>query len=57
MKHKLFKKLAGIIGYKLVDKNYIKNDKTLNSNSYLNTEKILEFLFQKKNKLFNTNWC
>jgi|TARA_B110000037_G_scaffold222720_1_gene299119 FkbM family methyltransferase len=48
MKHKLFKKLAGIIGYKLVDKNYIKNDKTLNSNSYLNTEKILKFLFQKK---------
>jgi len=48
MKNKIFKKLAGIFGYKLIDKNHIKNERILEKHSYLNTERILNFLFKQK---------
>ena len=48
MKNKILKKLAGVLGYKLIDKNYIKNERILKKNSYLNTERILNFLFKNK---------
>ena len=53
MKNKIFKKIIGILGYKLIDKNHIKNNKSLNDNSYLNNEKILNYLFSQK-KIKNT---
>ena len=48
MKNKILKKFVGILGYKLIDKNYIKNKRILEKNSYLNTEKILNILFKNK---------
>jgi len=48
MKDKFLKKIAGIFGYKLIDKNYFKNNRILGANSYLKSEKILNFLFEQK---------
>ena len=48
MKHKLLKKLVGIFGYKLMEKNHIKNNRILGNNSYLNSKKILNYLFEQK---------
>ena len=48
MKHKLFKKIVSIFGYKLIEKNHIKNNRILGNNSYLNSKKILNYLFEKK---------
>jgi FkbM family methyltransferase len=48
MKHKIFKKIVGIFGYKLIEKNHIKNNRILENNSYLNSKKILNFLFDQK---------
>ena len=48
MKHKIFKKIAGIFGYKLINKNYIKNHRLLEVNSYFNSEAIFKFLFNQK---------
>ena len=48
MKHKLLKKLVGIFGYKLIEKNHIKNNRILGNNSYLNSKKILNYLFEQK---------
>ena len=48
MKHKIFKKIVGIFGYKLIEKNHIKNNRILENNSYLNSKKILNFLFDEK---------
>ena len=48
MKNKILKKLANIFGYKLVDKNHIKNERILEKHTYLNTERILDLLFKQK---------
>ena len=48
MKHKFFKKIAGIFGYKLIDKNHVKNNRVLENTTYLNSEKIFNFLFDQK---------
>ena len=48
MKNKIFKKIIGILGYKLIDKNHIKNNRILDENSYLNSKKILNYLFNQK---------
>ena len=48
MKNKILKKIVGIFGYKLIDKNHIKNNRILEDNSYLSNEKILSFLFNQK---------
>ena len=45
MKNKLLKKISGLFGYKLVDKNYIKNNRIIENNTYLTINKVLNFLF------------
>ncbi len=47
---KFIKKIISWFGYKLIDKNYIKNKRTL-TNKYLNLDCILDHLFS--NKLIN----
>lgn len=51
MLSKLFKKLAGLFGYKLVNKNLIKNNRLLNNN-LITLDDILLYLFEK-NKIHN----
>ena len=53
MLFKLIKKIAGIIGFKLVDKNLIKNDRELTKHTFYTLDKILESIFSKNkiNKL------
>ena len=48
MKNKILKKIIGILGYKLIDKNHIKNNRILENSSYLSNEKILDYLFNQK---------
>ena len=48
MKNKILKKFVGWLGYKLIDKNHVKNNRVLESNSYLKSEKIFNFLFDQK---------
>ena len=45
---KILKKFCGILGYKLLPKNYIKNRRYLSKFSYLNLEKIISDLAEKK---------
>ena len=45
MKNKLLKKISSLFGYKLVDKNYIKNNRIIENNTYLTINKVLNFLF------------
>ncbi len=46
MKSKLLKKILGIFGYKLIDKNLFKNNLLISSKSFLTIDKILK----------NPNW-
>ena len=48
MNNKILKKIAGIYGYKLVDKNYIKNNRTIEDSTYLTINKLLNSLFSYK---------
>jgi len=50
MKNKIIKKISGLFGYKLVEKDYIKNIRTLSSYSSLNIKNLLES-HCKQNKL------
>ena len=45
MNNKIFKKIFGILGYRLVDKNLIKNDRLLSQYSGLSLKRILNNLF------------
>ena len=45
---KILKKFCGIFGYKLLPKNYIKNKNYITKFSYLNLEKIITTLVEKK---------
>jgi FkbM family methyltransferase len=45
MKNKFLKKIIGIFGYKLIEKNVFKNNKSLSRFTSLNLNKILEILF------------
>ena len=49
MNNKLFKKIIGIFGYKLVDKSVIRNDRLLGSQSFLNINLILNKIFKNYN--------
>jgi len=53
MNNKLFKKIIGSMGYKLVDKNLIKNNRLIAKKSFLNLDLILNKIFnnQKINSL------
>jgi len=48
MKHKLLKKIIGIFGYKLIEKNFIKNERLISSKSFLKIDKLLEVMFDEK---------
>tara|TARA_B100000965_G_scaffold336263_1_gene302479 strand:- start:749 stop:1492 length:744 start_codon:yes stop_codon:yes gene_type:complete len=43
---KIFKKIVGLLGYKLVEKNLIKNRRFVNSKSFLNLNFILKKVFK-----------
>tara|TARA_X000000950_G_C13907986_1_gene657746 strand:+ start:2737 stop:3492 length:756 start_codon:yes stop_codon:yes gene_type:complete len=43
---KIVKKLIGILGYKLIDKNIIKNERQISNGTYLTLNKILTNLFE-----------
>ena len=46
MKDKFLKKIAGWYGYKLVDKNLIKNNRIIGNKSFLDIERILKYLIK-----------
>ena len=46
MKDKFLKKIAGWYGYKLVDKNLIKNNRIIENKSFLDIERILKYLIK-----------
>ena len=50
MKHKVLKKILGVFNYKLIDKNYFKNNRIISNNSTLNLENLIEKLFKNKIK-------
>ena len=52
MKNKFLKKIVGWLGYKLVDKDIIKNNRIIGNKSFLNIEKILNYL--TKNNIVNS---
>ncbi len=48
MNNKLIKKIIGSIGYKLVDKNLVKNNRLIAEKSILNLDLILEKIFNNQ---------
>ena len=48
MKNKILKKILGIAGYKLIEKEKIKNERLISSKSYLKIDKLLDALFKDK---------
>jgi len=48
MNNKLLKKISGFFGYKLIDKDYIKNNRIIENTTYLTINKVLNFLFNNK---------
>ena len=53
MKHKILKKILGILDYKLIDKNYFKNNRIITNTSDLNEKKII-YHEKKKYKSYKT---
>ena len=47
MKNKLIKKICGLLGYKLIEKNLIKNNRILSEFNVLTLNKVLKNLFSK----------
>ena len=48
MKHKILKKIIGLFGYKLIEKNASKNERLISNNSFLKIDKLLKVLFFEK---------
>ena len=48
MKHKVLKKILGVLNYKLVDKNFFKNNRLISNNSILNIENLIQKIFKNK---------
>ena len=46
MKNKILKKFVGWLGYKLVDKDFVKNNRIIDDKSFLEIDKILNFLIK-----------
>jgi len=44
---KIIKKILGLFGYKLIDKNHFKNNRLIESNSFLTVNNLLTILFKK----------
>ena len=58
MKNKFLKKISNIFGYKLIEKNLVKNNQLLSENSILNIKLVLDNIFRKKkNRRLNSNRC
>mgnify|MGYP001191031697 FL=1 len=49
MQFKLLKKLVGLFGYKIISKDFIKNNRLLDNNEFISLNEILNFLFENKN--------
>ena len=49
MQFKLLKKLVGLFGYKIISKDFIKNNRLLDNNEFISLNEILNFLFDNKN--------
>jgi FkbM family methyltransferase len=49
MKNKILKKIIGLTGYKLIEKNLFKNNRTLSKNTLINLDNILKFIFSNHN--------
>ena len=48
MNNKILKKILGILNYKLVDKNYFKNNRTISQKSFLTIDTIINIVFKKE---------
>ena len=48
MKNKILKKILGVAGYKLIEKEVIKNERLISSKSYLKIDRLLDTLFKDK---------
>ena len=48
MINKLFKKIIGSFGYKLIEKDTIKNERLISKKSFLKIDNLLNTIFQKK---------
>ena len=46
MKNKILKKFVGCLGYKLVDKDFVKNNRIIEDKSFLQIDKILNYLIK-----------
>ena len=49
MKNKFLKKIIGLLGYKLVEKDLIKNQRELSAGTILNMKNFLEYYFSHNN--------
>ena len=49
MQFKLLKKIVGLFGYKIISKDFIKNNRLLDNNEFISLNEILNFLFESKN--------
>ena len=45
---KLIKKISGLFGYKLIEKNHFKNNRSIATDSFLTVNNLLNILFEKK---------
>jgi len=48
MKNKILKKILGLFGYKLIEKEVFKNERLISGKSYLTIDKLLKTLFEEK---------
>ena len=48
MKNKILKKILGLFGYKLIEKEVFKNERLISGKSYLTIDKLLKALFEEK---------
>ena len=46
MKNKILKKFVGCLGYKLIDKDLVKNNRIIDDKSFLQIDKILNYLIK-----------
>ena len=48
MNNKILKKLLGLLGYKAIEKDLIKNNRLLSKKSFLTVDRLLNNIFEKK---------
>ena len=47
MNHKILKKFCGLMGFRLIDKKFFKNNRIISAYSFLTIKKVLSELFQQ----------